>query len=39
VNERWRRIVTSIISGILLLGVLALLYFARHYYLRDLFKK
>jgi hypothetical protein len=38
VNERPRRIVTSIISGLLLLGILALLYFTRHYHIRDLIK-
>lgn len=39
VNERRRRIVTSIISGLLVFGILVLLYFTRHYHIRDLFKK
>lgn len=39
VNERRRRIVTSIISALLVFGILTLLYLTRHYHIRDLFRK
>jgi hypothetical protein len=39
VNERRRRIVTSIVSGLLFLGVLALLYFRNHPDLLDKYQE